>query len=200
MNIRLGIFGGTFDPPHVGHLILAAEAIHDLQLDQLLWLLTPNPPHKSEQSITPWQVRLELLKLCLGDDASFAISRVDVDRPAPHFAVDSLHLLAGQHPGKDLVYIMGGDSLMSLPTWHDPQGFILACRSLGIMRRPGDHIDLDGLESHLPSLRSRVQFMDAPLLDISSREIRQRIQTGDTYRYYLPPKVYEYIEKNKLYR
>jgi len=200
MKRRIGIFGGTFDPPHLGHLILAGEAIHDLQLDHLFWLLTPNPPHKTERSITSWQVRLEMLALCLGGDPVFAISRVDVDRPAPHYAVDSMHILASQNPGAELVYIMGGDSLMSLPTWHNPEEFLLACHTLGIMRRPGDQIDLGSLEAILPGLKSKVQFMDAPLLDISSHQIRQRIQAADTYRYYLPPRVYAYIEEHRLYR
>ena len=199
MSERIGIFGGTFDPPHIGHLIMAGEAIDSLNLDRLLWLLTPNPPHKNTQTLTDWQDRLGMLKSCLDDNPQFEISRVDIDREAPHYAVDTMHILTDQNPDSELVYIMGGDSLRDLPNWHKPAEFIMACHLLGVMRRPGDLIDLDKLEVIFPGLSTKVRFMDAPLLSIASHQIRQRVRENRPFRYYVPASVYSYILDHKLY-
>lgn len=200
MSERIGIFGGTFDPPHVGHLILASEAVDFLKLDRLLWLLTPDPPHKLTQPLTDWHHRLAMLERSLVDNLDFEISKVDIDRPAPHFAVDTMHILSAQYPAAELVYIMGGDSLRDLPDWNKPHEFIQACHLLGVMRRPGDLIDVSKLELILPGLSAKVCFMDAPLLSISSHQIRQRVSEGRSFRYYVTGAVYSYIKYNKLYQ
>lgn len=200
MSNRIGIFGGTFDPPHIGHLILAGEAVDFLNLNRLLWLLTPDPPHKSAQPLTSWQHRLAMLDLCLANNPNFELSRLDIDRPGPHYAVDTMQVLAAQNPSSELVYIMGGDSLRDLPTWHKPYEFVQACHLLGVMRRPGDFINLDKLEMIIPGLSAKVCFMDAPLLGISSRQIRQRIIENRPFRYYVTESVYTYIENHHLYR
>jgi len=197
--MRVGVFGGTFDPPHLGHLILAAEALHQLRLDRLLWVLTQDPPHKHGRIIRPWEARFEMVRLEIVDDPSFEISRVDIDRPGPHYAVDTMGILAQQFPGAELFYLIGGDSLRDLPTWHQPRQFLQACAGLGVMRRPGDSINLDALENVLPGISVRVHFITAPLLEISSTDIRERIAGGRPFRYYLPPVVYQYILKTKLY-
>jgi nicotinate-nucleotide adenylyltransferase len=198
--MRIGVFGGTFDPPHQGHLILAAECLAQLKLDRLLWVLTSNPPHKTGQTITLLEDRLAMVQAAIQDDPSFELSRVDIDRPAPYFAVDTLHLLAAQFPGNELFYLLGGDSLHDLPIWHDPTGFLSACAGLGVMRRPGDAVDLTGLEKAIPGVSAKVHFIEAPLLEISSREIRQRVMEGRPFRYYLPPSVYEIVRQKRLYR
>ena len=200
MSERIGIFGGTFDPPHVGHLILAGEAVDFLKLDRLLWLLTPDPPHKNNQPLTDWHHRMAMLEICLVDNQQFEISRLDIDRPGPHFAVDTVNILASQNPSAELVYIMGGDSLCDLPNWHKPHEFVQVCHLLGVMRRPGDDIDLDKLEKLFPGLSAKVCFMDAPLLSISSHQIRQRIRENRPFRYYVPEALYKYIEEHHLYR
>lgn len=200
MSERIGIFGGTFDPPHIGHLILAGEAVDFLKLDRLLWLLTPNPPHKRNQSLTDWQHRLAMLESCLVGNPQFEISRVDIDRKAPHYAVDTMHILANEIPDTELVYIMGGDSLCDLPDWHKPAEFVQACHLIGVMRRPGDMINLGQLEVIFPGLSAKVRFMDAPLLSIASHQIRQRIRENRPFRYYVPTSVYSYILEHKLYR
>ena len=143
----IGIFGGTFDPPHLGHLILAAEAYAQLGLERCLWVLTPDPPHKQGQSITPLKHRLAMLKLAIAGDPQFELSTVDLDRPGPYYAVDTVKILAAQIPGANLVYLMGGDSLRDLPKWHLPADFVDACHAIGVMRRPGDDIDLPDLSS-----------------------------------------------------
>jgi len=196
----IGIFGGTFDPPHLGHLILAAEARAQLGLERLLWVLTPDPPHKQDQSIAQLQHRLEMVKLAIANDPQFEISSVEMTRPGPHYALDTVHILAGQNPEVNLAYLMGGDSLNDLPHWHRPADFVSACHLIGVMRRPGDTVELAALEKSLPGLRSKVRFVEAPLLNIAAREIRKRIAEGRPFRYFLPERVFEYINEHGLYR
>jgi nicotinate-nucleotide adenylyltransferase len=200
--MRLGIFGGTFDPPHLGHMILAAEARYQLRLDRLLWVLTPAPPHKIGWPISSLEQRIALVLAAIHQhqDPDFEISRVDIDRQPPYYSVDTMLLLRKKFPQADLIYLMGGDSLHDLPTWHEAMRFIQACSGIGVMRRPGDSIDLETLESSLPGLREKVHFVEAPLLEISARQIRERIASGRPYRYYLPPEVYEMIKEQGYYQ
>ena len=199
MREKIGIFGGTFDPPHLGHLILAAEALDQLGLSKVMWVLTPVPPHKLEQPITPLENRLVMTQLMLGDYPQFELSRAEIDRPGPHYMLETIRVIKTQSPGADPFLLVGGDSLKDLPTWHHPSELVSECRGLGVMRRPNDTIDLKSLEEILPGLSDKVQFVNAPLLEISSRDIRNRISEGRAFRHYLTPLVYEYIFKNGLY-
>lgn len=198
--MRIGIFGGTFDPPHMGHLILAMEAIGQLNLDRLLWVVTPDPPHKIGQSISPVKLRIRLIKAAIGDDPQFEVSRIEVERPAPQYAVDTIKELKQQFPGAELVYLMGGDSLHDLHEWHQPRQLVDLADGIGVMRRPADLVDLDELEKQLPGVKAKLSFVDAPLLEISSRQIRERIANGKPFRYYLPVAVYEQILALNLYQ
>ncbi len=200
MTERIGIFGGTFDPPHLGHLILASEACAQLNLSRLLWVLTPNPPHKLKQVVTSPEHRLEMLQRAISDNPAFELSRLELDRPGPHYTLDTVRLVQDQFPSADIILVIGGDSLRDLPTWRLAADLVSACREIGVMRRPGDSADLAALESLLPGLRARLRFVDAPLLEIASSEIRRRVAAGISVRYYLPPAVYEYIQKERLYR
>ncbi len=196
---RIGIFGGTFDPPHLGHLILACEIRAQLKLDRLLWVLTPTPPHKLNRKITALENRLEMVHLAIDDNPFFELSKVEIEREGPHYTIDTLHTIQKENPSANLVYLMGGDSLRNLPSWHRPEDIIFACHEIGVMRRPGDLIDLSKLDQVLPSLRAKLRYVDAPLLEIASREIRRRAAAGLPIRYYLPDAVYHYIQENKLY-
>lgn len=198
--MKLGIFGGTFNPTHVAHLILAAEAHHQLALDRVLWVLTPDPPHKEGKLITPLEKRFEMLISAIASNPGFEISPAEIERPAPHYAVDTMKILAKRYPGDDLVYLMGGDSLKDLPTWARPLEFISTCAALGVMRRPGDEVNLKDLELLLPGISAKVSHVSAPLLGISATQIRQRIAVGLPFRYFLPEPVYRFIEENGLYR
>jgi nicotinate-nucleotide adenylyltransferase len=199
--MRIGIFGGTFDPPHVGHLILAAESRDQFMLDRLLWVITPVPPHKLErQDITPLAHRLEMVRLMLEREGCCEISRVEIDRPGPHYAVDTVSLLCKQFPGADLYYLMGGDSLKDLPSWKDAKRLVNLLAGFAVMGRPGARVDLAGLELLLPGIQKKVVFIDAPLLEISSSHIRERISLGRQFRHFLTPPVWEYILSNNLYR
>jgi nicotinate-nucleotide adenylyltransferase len=196
---QIGIFGGTFDPPHLGHLILASEARFQLGLDRLLWILTPNPPHKQDQTITPVEHRLAMVNLAIQDNPSFELSRVELDRPGPHYTLDTVEIIADQYPDADITPIIGSDSLREFPTWHQPQEILYACHWVGVMRRPGESANLEALERELPGISSKIHYVDAPLLEIASREIRERVASGKPFRYYLSPPVYKYINEHHLY-
>jgi nicotinate-nucleotide adenylyltransferase len=198
--MRLGIFGGTFDPPHLGHLILAAEARSQLQLDRLLWVLTPYPPHKQNNNVSSLEQRLELVEAALAQDPAFELSRIEIERPGPHYAADTVERLQEQFPAANIYYLIGGDSLHDLPTWREPRRFLAHISGLGVMRRPGDRVEFDDLSRSLPGLREKVHLIQAPLLEISSSDLRQRIMEGRPFRYYLPPEVYELILERGYYR
>lgn len=197
---RVGLFGGTFDPPHVGHLILASEARSQLELTRVLWTVTPNPPHKQDQSITSLEHRLAMVKLAIQDNPFFELSDIELSRPGPHYTVDTIKLLAHENPTAEIVPIIGADSLNDLPTWHQPREFLYAAHWVGVMRRPGEATNLEVLERDLPGISSKVHYVEAPLLEIASREIRDRAATGRPFRYYLSESVYEYIERHHLYQ
>jgi nicotinate-nucleotide adenylyltransferase len=196
---QIGLFGGTFDPPHLGHLILASESHWQLGLDRLLWVLTPDPPHKQEQVITPVEHRLAMVNLAIQDNPSFELSRVELDRPGPHYTLDTMEAISDQYPDADITPILGGDSLDDLPKWHKPRELVYASHWVGVMRRPGEEPNLEKLERELPGISSKIHYVDAPLLEIASREIRNRIANGHPFRYYLSPSVYEYINEHQLY-
>ncbi len=197
---KIGLFGGTFDPPHIVHLILASEAAYQFGLSRLYWMLTPDPPHKQTQAITPFPQRLEMLQMVTADNPIFEISRLEIDRPGPHYTVDTVRLLAEQQPDSDIVLLLGGDSLRDLPTWRLHMDLVAAVSKIGVMRRPDNSFDMSALEEKIPGLTGKVAFIDALLQNLSSREIRRRVISGEVYRYYVLPAVYDYIEANRLYR
>jgi nicotinate-nucleotide adenylyltransferase len=197
---RLGIFGGTFDPPHIGHLILAAEARDQLALDCTIWVLAPDPPHKRGKEISSLSDRLAMVDLAIREDNAFSLSHVDIDRPGPHYTVDTVKILKQEYPDHALIYLMGGDSLHDLPNWYKVDVFLENLDGIGAMRRPGDEIDLSKLFSALPQLEEKLNFVTAPLLEISADQIRRRARQNRSYRYYLLPKIYEYIHTNRVYQ
>ena len=200
MAERLGIFGGTFDPPHIGHLILASEASDQLGLDAVLWVLTPYPPHKKGKIITPMEIRLDMVRAAIKDCPDFKLSKVDIERPAPHYAIETVKRLSEKFPKADLIYLMGGDSLRDLTQWFAYNEFVEACTEIGVMRRPGDKIDIDQLEFQIQGIQSKIRFIDTPTIEISASQIRIKANTGATYKYYVPPLVYKIIKRLNLYQ
>jgi nicotinate-nucleotide adenylyltransferase len=196
--MRLGIFGGTFDPPHFGHLHLAEAASRQLGLDRVLWMLTADPPHKHGQSISGVQDRLDMVLAAIAGQPAYELSRVEIDRPGPHWAADTVAFLAQRCPGAELVYLMGGDSLRDLPRWVRPQAFLARC-SLGVLRRPGDAIDLPALERTLPGLTAKVEFIQSPPLAIASHEIRRRARAQLALEGLVPEPVGRIIQARHLY-
>ncbi len=198
--MKIGIFGGTFDPPHIGHLILASEAQEQLALDQVLWVLTPFPPHKLDVKISPVQDRLTLVLLAIAGNTNFALSRVDIERKPPHYAVDTVNILKKNNLRDTFFYLMGADSLNDLLSWYEPNKFIEACDGIGVMKRQGETIDTTELERQLPGLAEKTYVLNTPIIEVAGSDIRQRVKSGKQFRYLVPEKVYHYILNHKLYR
>jgi nicotinate-nucleotide adenylyltransferase len=195
---RVGILGGTFDPPHIGHLILAEYARDTLDLERLLFVPAADPPHKRDEHKAAIEHRLAMLKLAIADNPRFEISRVDIDRPGPHYSVDMVRVIGEEYPDAELYFVMGGDSLTDLPRWHRPAEFIQQCK-LVVMRRPDENVHAEMHDAILPGLSERVVMIDAPLVGISSTLIADRVGQGQTIRYLVPDSVLSYIVQNRLY-
>jgi nicotinate-nucleotide adenylyltransferase len=198
--MKFGIFGGTFDPPHIGHLILAAEACAQLELENVLWVITPVPPHKLKQPITLLKHRLDMVNAAIARDPKFSLSHIEIDRPGPHYVADTMRLLRQRYPQAELTYLMGGDSLRDLPTWNRPRQFVVVCDFIGVMVRPEAAFDMEALEKVIPEIKEKVRFIRAPQMEIASREIRERIAQQRPYRYFLPEAVFQIIQERRLYR
>ncbi len=196
---RLGIFGGTFDPIHHGHLIVAEVMLEELGLDRVLFLPAGQPPHKVGRPITPVHHRVTMLYLALQGNPRFGVSLVDVQRPGPCYTVDSLRLLRAEYPEAELVFLMGEDSLRDLPTWHQPDR-IAEQALLGVALRPEVEVDLEAVFARVPSARDRVVLVRVPLIQIAASDIRRRVAEGRTIRYQVPRPVEQYIAHHGLYR
>jgi len=196
---RVGYFGGTFDPPHLGHIILAAEAKYFLGLDEFKWIVTPEPPHKKDRIITPVKYRLEMLKLVAAEMGIFEISEVDIQRDPPHYAVDTVEIIKEKNPSVELVYIIGEDSLKDLPNWHEPDRFLTTIDQLAVAPRPGIKTDLDQLNRAIPGLSEKTVLIPEIMVEISSSIVRERVREGAPFEHFLIDPVIDYINKNKLY-
>lgn len=199
MKRRIGLLGGSFDPPHYGHLILADCALESAALDQLLFVPAGLPPHKPSGTRQQTKHRLAMLETALGDDVRFGISRADIDRPGPHYSVDLVQIVQAEYPDADLYFVMGGDSLRDLPTWNRP-GELMQRTRFAVMSRPSALVHPEMHEAVLPGLAERIMMIDAPLIEISSTDIVRRIAEGRSVRYMLPPAVLAYIETHQLYQ
>ncbi len=198
--MKIGVFGGTFDPPHQGHLILAAAAQEQLGLERVLWVLTPFPPHKLGQRISPLEARLTMVLLAIAGNQHFGLSRVDIDRQPPHYAVDTVNILRQYNPKDSFYYLMGADSLNDLPAWHTPEIFVGACEGLGIFKRNGDAVGSTPMEAIIPNLANKLHLLETPIIEISGSDIRTRVMNGKQFRYLVAEKVYHYILNHKLYQ
>lgn len=198
---RLGVLGGSFDPVHLAHLLMAEAVREALALDLVLFVPAGVQPLKQGQPVTPAEDRLAMLELAVADNPCFAISRVDVDRQGPSYTADTVRQLREQWGGVTLQmwFIIGSDSLASFPRWRDPLA-ILAETRLAVVRRPGIDVDMPVLEQTVPGLGTSVDWVDAPLVAISSTDIRQRVKEGRSIRYRVPESVREYIESRNLYK
>ena len=175
------------------------ESASQLNLDKVLWMVTADPPHKGGD-VSPVEDRLAMVAAAIDEDPLFEISRLEIDRPGPHLALDTMRLLHRHYPRDTLVYLMGGDSLEDLPTWYKAVDFLAVCDEIGVLRRPGHQIDMPALEKRLPGLTAKVQFIDSALIDISSTQLRAAIAADKPFRYSLPPDIYRYIQEHGMYR
>lgn len=194
---RIGFFGGTFDPIHHGHLILASYAASAAGLDRLLFAPAAVPPHK-DRVITGIEHRIEMLLLAIDRDPRFEMTSVDLERHGPHYSADTLAILAERFPQSDLYFLMGSDSFRDLPQWHEPAR-IFEHASLLVGKRPNSNVDEEALWRALPPARTHTEYVDIPLIEISSTEIRQRVADRLPIDYLVPRRVQDYIEANGLY-
>lgn len=197
--MNIGIFGGTFDPPHIGHLVIADQALTQLKLDEVWFMPAGQPPHKLNNDVSAAQHRVEMTRLAIAGHAGFTLSTFDIDRPGPHYSSKAIELLEQRHPQHDWCFIMGADSLDDLPKWHEPQRLI-ALATLAVAGRPGAHPDLVKIERDVPGISARVQWVDAPLVDLSSTQLRKMVHAGASLRYLVPDAVIDYIQQHSLYR
>ncbi len=198
MNKPLGILGGTFDPPHLAHLVLAEQARAQLGLERVLFCPVGQQPLKADYSVTPVEHRLAMVQLAIAGQPHFELSLVDVNRPGPHYTGDMLALLHANYANTDFNFIVGTDSLRDFLRWRDPARIISLAR-LAVARRPGSQPDMAELDAALPGLRERLVWLDTPWLDISATDIRRRVRLGLPIRYLVPLPVEAYIEQHELY-
>lgn len=197
---RIGLLGGTFNPPHLGHVLCAQEALDQLALDRVVLVPVAVPPHKEVADDPGVEARIAMCRLAVGDDARFAVSTIEVDRGGSSYTVDTLRGIHATAPGDDLTFIVGGDMAQSLPTWREPAEVLRLAR-LAIAEREGARrVDiLERLES-IPGALERVAFFDLPRVDVSSSLIRRRVAAGRPIRYLVPDAVAQYIGERGLYR
>ncbi len=198
---RVGILGGTFDPPQMGHLILAQYTSEALDLDHVLFVPVADHPHKKDDTRQPIEHRLAMLELAVADNEMFTISSVDIDRPGPHYSADTVGIIQEEYPDAELFFVMGGDNLHNLPTWRRAKELYEQCR-LAVMKRADEDIAPDMHDDILPGLSDKVDIVDVPLLSIwlSSTHVVERLREGKSIRYLVPDNVLAYIEEQGLYR
>jgi nicotinate-nucleotide adenylyltransferase len=201
--MRVGIFGGTFDPVHYGHLIVAEQAREQAALDQVWFVPSARPPHKVDRPVTPFDRRAGMLALALaGQEDKFRIETIEKDRPGLSYTADTLDALHEAHPATDWFLLLGADSVGDLPGWHEPLR-IIDRATIIVAGRPGHPVwsagEL-GAELGADPERVRLSVVDAPLIDIASRDLRRRAAEGRSLLFQLPHAVEVYIREKKLYR
>jgi nicotinate-nucleotide adenylyltransferase len=199
--MRIGVFGGTFDPVHYGHLILAEQCREQGRLDEVLFVPAPRPPHKP-QPFARFDQRVEMLALALAGNATFRIEEVEKERAGPSYTVDTLTELQDRRPADELLLLIGADAVRDLPQWYEPRRIVEIAGLLVVGRPESSAPDLEELCARLglPLDAVRMEVIRAPLIDISSRDLRRRAAEGRSLRYLLPRAVECYIHDKRLYR
>jgi nicotinate-nucleotide adenylyltransferase len=196
---RLGLLGGTFNPPHLGHLVCAQEAYTQLGLERVVFMPVYAPPHKAAVRDPGVEHRVELCRRAVAGDPRFEVSRLEADTPGRSYTVDTLRRLHESSPEDELTFIVGGDMAHALPTWHQPEA-VLSLATLGVAEREGvGRVDILAQLAGLAGA-DKIRFFDMPRLDISSSLVRRRIAGGQPIRYLVPDAVASYIDHEGLYR
>lgn len=201
---RVGILGGTFDPIHYGHLVIAEEVCEALSLDRVLFVPAAVPPHKIGLSITPAEHRAAMVELAIAGNPGFAVSRIELEREGPSYTADTLETLAGeavrQGVARDLFFILSTEALAGLAGWHDPDRILSMCR-LAVVQRPGTAVPTrPELEARFGERAERIMLVETVPLAHSASAVRARAATGRSIRYLVPPAVEAYICDHRLYR
>ena len=188
MSKNIGILGGTFDPPHFGHLLIASEVRHAMQLSEIWFMPNQIPPHKQDEHFTDSKHRLNMIKLAIHDQAHFKIEQIELDREGPSFTYDTLRILREQFPTYSFYFIIGADMIEYLPKWYKIDDLMKLVTFVGV-QRPAHQ-----LQSKYP-----VIFIDIPEFAVSSSLIRERVKNGNTIHYLTPDSVIQYIKEHQLY-
>jgi nicotinate-nucleotide adenylyltransferase len=196
---EIGILGGTFNPPHVGHLVMAQEALDQLPLDRVLLMPVATPPHKEAAADPGAPVRLELCRIAVADEERVGVSELEIDRGGASYTVDTLRALHDREPEHTLTFIVGGDMAHSLPSWREPEA-ILGLARLAVAERDG--LRREDIARRLEPLHpdDRVVFFDMPRIDLSSSAIRERVAAGRPIRHLVTDPVIEAIRERRLYQ
>lgn len=199
--MNIGVLGGTFDPIHSAHLVIAEEARLRLGFAKVLFVPAGNPWLKTGRKITPASHRVEMVKRAIASDPYFELSTVEVGRPGPSLSVDTVAILQRQI-GADAVlfFLVGWDNLVGLPQWKEPDRLVRLCKLVAVTRPGFSRPDLKALESSVPGVSGSVVWLDIPPMDISSSAIRDRVAQGLSIHGLVPDEVGSYIKENKLYR
>jgi nicotinate-nucleotide adenylyltransferase len=196
--LRVGILGGAFNPPHIGHLVCAQEALTQLELERVVFMPTGIPPHRELEDDPGAEARLELVELAIAGDERFAVSRMELDRSGPSYTADTLEQLAGESPDDELFLILGGDQAATLASWHEPEK-VLERATVVVFERVHWGRNAIGIKiGRLPGAQ-RVRYLDMPLIQVSSSAIRRRVRESRPIRYLVPDKVADYISSHALY-
>jgi nicotinate-nucleotide adenylyltransferase len=195
----VGILGGTFNPPHIAHLVCAQEALAQLELDRVLLVPVATPPHKALPADPGPEVRLEMCRLAAGEDSRLEVSDIEVRRGGSSYTVATLEELHASHPEHELTFIAGGDMAASLPDWREPERVLELARFAVAERDGAQRAEIEARTAALRG-RDRIEFFDMPRLDLSSSEIRARVAAGRPIRWLVPDAVAGYIAEHGLYR
>lgn len=200
--MNIGVLGGTFDPIHMGHLIIAEEVRARLGLGEVLFVPAGQPWLKlnNANSISSAEHRLEMVRLAIADEPAFRLSAMEIDRPGPSYTVDTIAELRSQIGADDkLFFILGWDNLNQLPRWHQPLRLVKLCRLVPVRRVDFASPDLDSLEAAIPGLSQSLVMLDTPQIEISSSEIRARVARGLSIHQLVPEPVERYVIEHGLY-
>ena len=198
---RIGILGGTFDPPHIGHLWLATLAADAMALDRVLFMPAAQPPHKVGQPVSRATDRLLMTRLAIAGNPLLDLCLIEMERPGPSYTIDSIDELERLHPGDTQLYlVMAADSLAQIDTWREPDRLLERIEWI-VGPRPGDALpDRSSLEARFAEHASRIHLLEGPSLDVSSTALRERVANGQPIRYLVPRGVEELITERGLYR
>ncbi len=199
--MKVGVLGGTFDPVHIGHLIIAEAVQVQLRLEKVLFVPAGQPWLKLQHPITPVGYRVEMLRLAILPNLYFELSDVEVERSGPSYTIDTMVELRNRLGAQaDLFFILGCDALAQFAEWKEPSKLIQLCKLAVVPRANLAFSALEDLERHIPGITDRVSYVATPIIDISSSQIRERVARGLSIRYLVPDKVEEYIAQRRLYR
>jgi len=198
--MRVGILGGSFDPVHLGHLILAETCKERCGLDDVRFVPAALPPHKTDRELAPAKARAEMLEFALAGVPYFTVDRMEIHREGTSFTVDTLQELTAAHPDWELFLLIGADSLHDLPTWREPQRILELARVVAVNRGSAPLPDLESLEDKLGAAAlDRIQTVTMPGIELAATDIRHRVRSGHSIRFLVPRAVEAYIAEHKLY-